>query len=81
MALLSNPLAAWAEEIVAMRTLAVLSALLAPMTSESATGVGGSAVGQSGLVERRLGWIFVASATLFFLFCDGGSRWGTRYGQ
>jgi hypothetical protein len=22
----------------------------------------------SGLVERRLGWIFVASATLFFLF-------------
>ncbi len=45
MALVSDPLAAWAKEIVAMRTPVVLSALLAPVTSEFATGVGGSAVG------------------------------------
>jgi len=41
MALLFDLLSARAEEIVAMRTLAVLPALLAPVTSGSATGVGG----------------------------------------
>jgi len=46
MALLSNPLAAWAKEIVAMRTPVVLSVLLAPVTSGSTTGMGGSVVGQ-----------------------------------
>jgi hypothetical protein len=46
MALLSDPLAAWVKEIVAMRTPAVLSGLLAPVTSGSATGVGGSAFGR-----------------------------------
>jgi hypothetical protein len=46
MALVSDPLAAWAKEIVAMWTLVVLSALLAPVTSGSTTGVGGFAVGR-----------------------------------
>jgi hypothetical protein len=46
MVLLSNPLVAWAKEIIAKRTPAVLSALLVPMTSGSATGVGRSAVGR-----------------------------------
>jgi hypothetical protein len=45
MALLSNPLATWVKEIVAMRTPTVLSVLLAPVTSRSATGVGGYAIG------------------------------------
>jgi hypothetical protein len=46
MAVLSDSLAAWAKEIVAMWTPAMLSGLLAPVTSGSATGVGESAVGR-----------------------------------
>jgi hypothetical protein len=65
-----------------MRTPVVLSALLAPVASRSVIGVGGSAVGR-----QRFGWtstwmdLCCLSNSFLPLFCDGGSRWGMRYGQ
>jgi len=77
MALLSDPLAAWAKEIVAMWILAMLPTLLALVTSRSATGVGESVVGRQWFGFTST-WMDLCCFSNSFLplFCDGGCRWG-----
>jgi hypothetical protein len=82
MALLSDPLEARTEEIVVMRTLVVLSALLDLVMSGSAAGVGGSVFDRPwfGATSAQMDF-YCFSGSFRCLYCDGGSRWGRCYGK
>ncbi len=75
-------LAAQAKEIVAMWTLTVLPALLAPVMSRSAVGMGGFVADRQWFCAM-LAWMDFCCFNSSFhrLYFDSSSYWGRYYGQ